>query len=140
MPHRKSLGLVWRRIRERYCLEGTMCSNCSEHFFPPRKLCPNCRRQGKIEKAMMKGTGKIHSYTTIHVPLEGFEEIAPYTMAIIELDEGPKLTAMLCDVTPDEVSIGMPVQVGFRKISEDSNDGIIHYGYKFAPIKSLPSK
>jgi hypothetical protein len=136
MPHRKSLALVWRRRSQRYRGIGTKCARCGSHFFPPRNFCPKCRRQGKIEKKEMSGRGNVFSFTTTYAPLEGFEELAPYTMAIIELEEGPKLTAMLCDVAPGDVSIGMPVRAVFRKISEDGESGIIHYGYKFAPVST----
>jgi len=137
MPHRKSLGLVWRRTGQRYRMEGTKCTNCNGHYFPPRHFCPKCRRQGKIEKVEMKGSGKVFSYTTTYAPLEGFEELAPYIMAIVELDEGPRLTAMLCDVEDGDVEIGMPVQAVFRKVSEDGDSGIIHYGYKFASVSKV---
>jgi uncharacterized OB-fold protein len=135
MPHRKSLALVWRRREQLYRGIGTKCTNCGKYFFPPRNFCPQCRRQGKIEKTEISGKGKVFSFTTTYSPLEGFEELAPYIMTIIELEEGPKLTAMLCDVEPENVKIGMPVQAVFRKISEDGNSGIIHYGYKFQPSK-----
>ena len=131
MPHRKSLGLVWRRIPQRYRLMGTKCLTCGTHFFPPRDFCPNCRRKGKIVEHRMKGRGTVYSYTTVRVPQEGFELEAPYILAIIQLQEGPRLTAQLCDVSPEEVYIGMPVKMVFRKITEDGDEGIIHYAYKF---------
>ncbi|MCD4739897.1 Zn-ribbon domain-containing OB-fold protein [archaeon] len=133
MPHRKSLGLVWRRIPQRYRLMGTKCFTCGSHFFPPRPWCPKCRRKGKIEKHKMKGRGKIHSYTIVNVPQQGFDLEVPYILAIIELLEGPKLTAEITNTEPEHVSIGMPVKMVFRKISEDGDSGIIHYGYKFEP-------
>jgi uncharacterized OB-fold protein len=135
MPHRKSLALVWRRREQRYKMIGTRCAKCDTHFFPPRGFCPNCRRKGEVEPKEMVGTGKVFSYTTVYSPLEGFEELAPYIIAVIQLDEGPRLTAMLCDVEPEEVRVEMPVKAVFRKISEDGKSGIIHYGYKFAPVK-----
>lgn len=131
MPHRKSLSLVWRKYPQRYRLVGTKCLTCGRYFFPPRDFCPHCRRKGKIVKYRMKGTGKIHSYTVVRVPQEGFELETPYILAIVELDEGPKLTAQICDVDPEDVTIGMPVKVTFRRISEDGDSGIINYGYKF---------
>lgn len=133
MPHRKSLGLVWRRIPQRYRLMGTKCNTCGRHFFPPRRFCPDCRRKGDIVEHRMKGKGRVYSYTNVHVPQQGFELENPYVLAVVELVEGPKLTAQVCDVSPEDVSIGMPVKVVFRKISEDGESGILHYGYKFVP-------
>jgi len=134
MPHRKSLGLVWRRIPQRYRLRGTKCATCGAHFFPPRHWCPSCRRKGDIIEHNMKGLGNVHSYTVVKVPQEGFERESPYILALVELVEGPKLTAQLCDVSPGEVEIGMPVKMTFKRISEEGESGIIHYGYKFEPL------
>lgn len=134
MPHRKSLSLVWRKYPQRYRLVGTKCLTCGTHFFPPRDFCPKCRRKGEIVEHKMKGIGKIHSYTIVRVPQEGFELETPYILAIVELEEGPKLTTQICDIKLEEVSIGMPVKVTFRRICEDGNSGIINYGYKFTKL------
>ncbi|MCD6522331.1 MAG: Zn-ribbon domain-containing OB-fold protein [Candidatus Diapherotrites archaeon] len=128
--------MIWRRIPERYRLEGTRCATCGRYFFPPRSFCPDCRRKGRIEKATLSGKGKVYTYTVVHVPLEGFERYAPYILAIVELDEGPKITAQIVDAEPNEIAIGMPVEMHFRRVSEDGETGIIHYGFKFAPIKA----
>ena len=56
-------------------------------------------------------------------------------MAIVELDEGPKLTAQVVSVRDSEVKVGDCVEMIFRKIVEDSPEGIIHYGYKFRLCK-----
>jgi uncharacterized OB-fold protein len=66
-------------------------------------------------------------------PPEGYQEFVPYAVALVKLDEGPLVTAQLTDVTPDEVEIGMPVEMVTRKIREFGEDGIIVYGYKFRP-------
>ena len=58
--------------------------------------------------------------------------MAPYVLAIIQLDEGPRLTAQV-DCKPEEIYIGMRVKAAFRKILEEGEDGIIHYGTKFIP-------
>lgn len=133
MPHRKSLAAIWRKIPQRYRGDSTMCENCGTHFFPPRAFCPKCRRKSKIQPYSPSGKGKIHSYTVVHVAQEGFEREVPYALAIVELEEGAQLTAQICDVDLKDLRIGMPVEVTFRRISEDKHDGIIHYAYKFTP-------
>jgi uncharacterized OB-fold protein len=52
-------------------------------------------------------------------------------LAIVELEEGPRLTAQVVGVSEKEVKIGDEVEMVFRKIMEDSEEGLIHYGYKF---------
>ena len=77
--------------------------------------------------------GEFYSYTTIYNPPAGFEQYAPYTVALIKLDEGPLLTAQLTDVDPDSVEIGLPVEMVTRKLRDDGEEGVIVYGYKFRP-------
>ncbi len=133
MTHRKALPGIWRRFPERYRLEGNKCKNCGEHFFPPRIICPNCRRDGKLEGHEMSKEGEIYSYTIIRSAPVGFEDQTPYVLAIIELKEGTKVTAQITDVDPEEMEIGMEVEEVLRKISEDGKKGKINYGYKFVP-------
>jgi uncharacterized OB-fold protein len=122
---------TWRHIKQRYNLIGSKCTNCGGVYFPPRVICPECRRKGKIENIQFKGTGKIHSYSLVHTPTQDFKKIAPYPVAIIELDEGAKLTSQLVDYNIDDIKIGVPVEMVFRKIREDGEDGVISYGFKF---------
>ncbi len=130
MSHRRSVPLAWRRFEARYRLMGNKCSTCGTIYFPPRAICSKCRRKGKLEKYQLKGEGKIYSYTIIHAAPAGFEKRTPYCIAIIELDEGPRVTG---EVVGDLslVDIDVRVRATFRKIYEDGNDGIIHYGLKW---------
>lgn len=123
----------WRESSQRYNLIGTKCLNCNKVFFPPRNICPECRR-GSIEKReeiQLSGNGKILTFTIVHTPLKAFNLQVPYVMAIIELEEGPRVTAQIVNCEIDEVKIGADVKSVFRKIREDGKSGIIHYGYKF---------
>ncbi|WP_461461899.1 Zn-ribbon domain-containing OB-fold protein [Methanobrevibacter sp.] len=126
---------VWRHIQQRYNLIGSKCTTCGKVFFPPRVICPDCRRKGNIESIKFSGKGKIHTYSVIRSPSDEFKTIAPYAVAIVELDEGAKLTAQLVDCDVDDIEIGDPVEMVFRKISEDGPDGVISYGFKFKIVK-----
>lgn len=130
----KGLPAYWRLIPQRYNLIGTRCENCGENLFPPRRICPNCRRAGKIKEFKFSGKGKIFSYTVIYAAPEGFEYEKPYVMAIIKLEEGPFITAQVVDCHLEEVKIGKPVKAVFRKIRVSSKSGSIRYGYKFKLI------
>jgi len=81
----------------------------------------------------MSGRGTVYSYTTVYDPPAGFEAYAPYPVALVKLDEGPMVTAQLTDVGADDVRIGMPVEMVTRKLSEQGDEGIIQYSYKFRP-------
>jgi uncharacterized OB-fold protein len=65
----------------------------------------------------------------------GFEEQAPYTVALIRPDEGPIVTAQLTDLGEGDVQIGMPVEMVTRKLRSDGDErGMLVYGYKFRPL------
>ncbi len=127
----KGVAVHWRLIPQRYNLIGTECKGCGQKFFPPRQLCPNCRRSGNITEITFSGEGKIYSYTLIHVPSEGLGFMKPYAIGIIRLDEGPLLTAQIVDCKPEDLAIGKRVNSVFRKVIVDGDSGIIRYGYKF---------
>ena len=76
------------------------------------------------------GKGEVYSFTTIQDAPAGFEEQAPYVLALIKLDEGPMLTAQLTDLD-GPVEIGMRVEMVTRKLRSEGPQGMILYGYKF---------
>ena len=127
-----SVARFWRKQVHRYNLIGTYCKECGEYYYPPRNMCPTCRRDGKLESHKFSGNGEIVTYTIIHTAAEGFEHQTPYVLAIVKLDEGPRLTSQIV-VEPGEIKIGMRVKPVFRKLGESGNRGMIYYGTKFIP-------
>lgn len=123
----------WREIPSRYNLKASRCGSCSLVDFPPRAVCPRCGRRslGRMELVKLKGTGKIVTYTVIHDAPKEFDMMKPYVLAIVEMDEGVRLTSQVIDVDPADVKIGMPVETAFRKLGQEGEAGVIHYGYKF---------
>jgi uncharacterized OB-fold protein len=123
----------WRLKNQRYGLVGEECDNCGVKLFPPRDVCLECEAPAK-ELFTFTGVGEIYSYTTIYDAPAGFEQYAPYTVALVKLDEGPLLTAQLTDIDPEDVQIGLPVEMVTRKLRTDGEEGMIVYGYKFRPM------
>lgn len=130
MPYKSSVPLFWRLKESKYKLIGTKCTTCNQNFFPKKSLCPECRRRGNLEDFQFAGKGKILSFTIIRTPPEGFEKFTPYAVAIIELEEGTRVSGQIVgDV--EKVKTGQQVRTVFRKIYEDGNEGLIHYGLKW---------
>ena len=74
-------------------MTGYRCSDTGKVFLhrPDRTRCP----QGRIEEIELSGRGKVYSQTTLHAAAAPFEKDLPFQMAIIELEEGPRLTARI---------------------------------------------
>ncbi len=87
-----------------------------------------------LEEQAMSGLGEIYSYSTMYNVPVGYEEQKPYTVALVRLAEGPLVTAQLTDVDPEDVTIGLPVEMVTRRLREEGAEGQIIYGYKFRPM------
>ena len=123
----------WRLKKQRYGLVGNVCEACDAKIFPPRDICPNCGAEVKKDFAL-SGKGEVYSYTTIFEAPSDFDESAPYTVALIKLEEGPLVTAQLTDLGSQPVEIGMPVEMVTRRLRQDGDErGMLIYGYKFRP-------
>jgi len=130
-----TVAKIWRRIDQNYNIIGKICPECEKKIFPSREVCSSCGCYN-LSDFKFKGNGEIITFTIIRTSQdsENIEIPArhiPYVLAIIKLDEGPKLTAQIVDCTLDEVKIGAKVSVVFRKILEKGKTGVIQYGYKF---------
>jgi uncharacterized OB-fold protein len=128
-----SIPRNWRTRQQRYSLRAEVCNECGNTIFPPRDVCPYCAEQ-KQSWTNLSGRGEVYSYTTMYSAPTAFEEYTPYTVALVKLAEGPLITAQLTDVDSGEVSIGMPVEMVTRKLSQEGDEGQILYGYKFRPL------
>jgi uncharacterized OB-fold protein len=127
----------WRLKQQRYGLVGEVCPHCDAKIFPPRDVCPNCGGEANTAFAF-SGKGEVFSYTTIYEAPAGFDETAPYTVALVKLEEGPLVTAQLTDLGSQPVEIGMPVEMVTRRLRQDGDDrGMLIYGYKFRPAGLL---
>lgn len=127
----------WRLKKQRYALVGEECPHCQVKIFPPRDVCPNCGGEAK-ELYQFSGRGAVYSYTVVHNPPTGFEGSAPYTVALVQLDEGPIVTAQLTDLDDAPVEIGMPVEMVTRLLRSDEDErGTLIYGYKFRPVMAV---
>jgi uncharacterized OB-fold protein len=95
------------------------CKDCSDVYFPPRPFCPKCSSRN-VESFTASGKGRLYSYVINHRPAPGFEADAPYAIAVVELDEGPRMMTSITGVeqTPEALPLDMPLQVNFEQVSE----------------------
>lgn len=88
------------------------CPACGHRQFYPRALCAVCAQTPAWRQAA--GSGTIHTFTVVRQhTAEPFRSWVPYPVAMIELDEGPRLMGGVINCDVEEVHIGMPVSVTF---------------------------
>jgi uncharacterized OB-fold protein len=127
-----STASSWRNIPQRYRLEAATCSKCGKILYPPRRACPKCGGR-EFTDCVLPFKGKLVTYTVIRTPPSEFSDLAPYALGIVELENGVKIHCQISDITFDELHVGMPVRMEFRRIREDGEAGMIHYGHKAVP-------
>jgi uncharacterized OB-fold protein len=91
------------------------CTACGDHYFYPRPLCPRCGSEA-VEWVTASGRATLHSYVINHRPAPGFEDDAPYAIAIVQLEEGPRMMTNLVGVqaTPEQLVLDMALEVAFQ--------------------------
>ena len=125
------LAKHWRQRAARYRLEGQRQRASDAVRFPPEPA------PGEAPKAWesytLSGAGIVYSFSVVRQPPAGYEEQAPYILAMVKLAEGPLITAQLTDCDAEQVAIDMPVEMVTRKLRDLGPEGLIVYGYKFRP-------
>ncbi|HXG42285.1 MAG TPA: Zn-ribbon domain-containing OB-fold protein [Dehalococcoidia bacterium] len=95
------------------------CRSCHQYVYYPRSLCPHCLSTD-LDWVPASGRGHVYTYTVIRRAAHpAFREDVPYVLAVVELEEGPRLTTNMVGVEPEQVHIGMPVEAVFEPVSED---------------------
>jgi uncharacterized OB-fold protein len=102
-------------------LLGLKCQSCGAITVPPKIACRQCASPD-MEIVEVKGTGKIRTFTTVFVASEGREGEVPYTIVMVELDDGPWIMGNLDGIDPKEASmelIGKKVEMAHKVFPGD---------------------
>jgi len=102
-------------------LLGLKCQSCGAITVPPKIVCRQCASPD-LDIVELKGSGKIRTFTTVFVASEGREDEIPYTIVMVELDDGPWIMGNLDGIDPKEASmelIGRKVKMGHKVFSGD---------------------
>jgi hypothetical protein len=107
-------------------LMGTKCRKCGATSFPPRADCGECM-SGDFEFAAVSGKGTLHTFSKIVAAPTGFEDETPYTVGVVDLEEGGRLLAWIGEtIKDDEIEIGMELQV-VPQIFEELEEIKVYY-------------
>jgi len=92
------------------------CEVDSKFIFYPRSFCPICGTSD-IHWRQLSGRGTLASFIINHRAAPGYEGEAPYVMALVELEEGPRLMSNILEVEPkpEALRVGMPLEVVFEE-------------------------
>ena len=95
------------------------CRSCGRHVFYPRPVCPHCASDD-LEWVEASGKATVYSFTVVenNAP-SGFLADMPFVVAILDLEEGVRMMSNIVDCDPHSVYVDMPVQVGFRPLTDD---------------------
>ncbi len=93
------------------------CEGCGASNFPPTEHCRQCL-SAELQWKQSSGRGEIYSWTLVRRPVSA-EFQPPYAPAIVTLDEGYQMLTNVVGVSPEELAIGMRVQVQFHAVGPD---------------------
>ena len=96
------------------------CRACSRAYFYPRPLCPHCGSRD-VEWFTASGKGKLYSYVINHRAPPGFRDAVPYVIAVVQLDEGPRMMSnvMGVEATPENLPPDLPLEVTWERLSDN---------------------
>ena len=114
----------WEACR-RKVLEVSACEDCGHLFLPPGPCCPTCWST-QLAARPVSGRGRVFSFAVYRRTYHPATP-APYVVALVELDEGPRLISNIVGCAPEEVAVDMPVEVRF----EEADDFTLP---RFAPV------
>jgi hypothetical protein len=93
-------------------LMAAECTECGKLLSPPRPMCSNCHSK-KLKWRELKKRGKLLAYTVIHIAPQRFQQLTPYPVGIVELEDGGQLPGMIKNSDLTKIRIGMNLAVDF---------------------------
>jgi len=131
---RFSIPRYWREIESRYRLKAVKCKSCGLVNYPPSRVCRYCGSRDLEDIYLANEKAKLVTWTIIYTAPYGFEERRPLIIGIVEtLETRAKILAPITDVLPEELRKDMIVEPVLRRINEDQDAGLIHYGIAYRP-------
>lgn len=100
-------------------LRFQQCPECGHVRWPPSVLCPQCHAT-KTGWLVSRGMGSVYTFAVYHTAFHpGFAGELPYTVAVVELDEGPHLLTNIVNCPPEKVTCGMRVGVVWEDVDQN---------------------
>ncbi len=118
-PLADATTLPWWEAAAEHRLVVQRCTSCRRTRHPPAPVCPECRSD-ESDWQELSGRGEVYSYTVVHRPIAAGQEL-PFVVAVIALEDsgGMRMISNVVDASPDQVEIGMPVELVWEDMSAD---------------------
>lgn len=122
LPEINSLTAPFWEYCRKHELRMQYCSRCNVWIWYPKAVCTTCGKNDMVEWKKLSGKGTVYSFTIIRQVIENSESFGkdiPFVLALIELDEGPRIYSNVVNVNPEKISIGDRVEVIFEDVTKE---------------------
>jgi 3-hydroxy-3-methylglutaryl CoA synthase len=127
-----SASVLWRETDRIIRLYGSKCRKCGYVQFPPQRVCVECHAKDEMDSVRLSDKpATIFTYAMDY--LSGTTDV-PLVIAVINFQGGGRMLSMMTDREIDELRVGMPVEMSFRKMR--STGGIHNYYWKPTPVRA----
>lgn len=126
---RTSLPDYFRNYRKNHTMEGSICTECGTPHYPPQRVCANCKAVDKMQPySFMNKKAYVRTFTVdgLSISLD-----PPNNLVVVEFEGGGKLMTYLVDCSKNDIYVGMPVKLSFRRMFEAN--GMNTYFWKAVP-------
>ena len=109
----------WDSVKA-HAMQVQKCADCSQFVFYPRSVCPHCGSRS-LNWTAVSGRGKVYGFTISHQKgMPNFGNDVPYTIAVVELEEGCRMMTNLVGIDPDpaKIKVGMDVVVQYDDVTD----------------------
>jgi hydroxymethylglutaryl-CoA synthase len=126
---RASITCSWRERKSILPFYGNKCSTCGAVQYPPQRVCTQCQSKDTFEDYKLSDkTGHVFTYAVDQL---SWGKDRPLLVGVVDFEGGGRVMCEICDCSPDELGIGMPVEMCFRKLGQ--NDELEKYFWKARP-------
>lgn len=131
-PAMPSVTALWRESDQNIRLYGAKCNKCGSIQYPPQRVCTMCQAKDDSQPFRLSDKrGTVFTYSMDY--LAGSTDI-PLVVTVINFESGGRMLCMMTDRELDEVHVGMPVDMSFRKLRVVN--GVHNYYWKSVPVRA----
>jgi uncharacterized OB-fold protein len=113
----------------KFAFVGSKCDDCGQVHVPPRRVCVGCGSTDRMSRAALAGRpGRVVTYTVDRL---AYSPSPPMIDAVVDFEGGGRYTLEVADAAPEEIEIGTPLELTFRRLY--TSGGVHNYFWKARP-------